>query len=288
VQLPQVASQIKKGKVVLANVVVPNTGSLSTFATPVTAIILTPGLQILHIALTGGGFNLEWMDFVVAPNTIKIEAESYATMFGIQTEATTDEGGGLNVGWTDANDWMNYTVNVPTTGTYTANFRVASAVATGKIELRNQAGAVLATLIQGTTNGWQAWVTKAGSTSFNLSAGLQTLRIYYTGAGLNLNWFELVPPVAVKSAEIAPEISNANSIKSLAYPNPVFNSLTINMNGNSYEQVVVTDLLGKVQASMSVNDEDELSIDFTSYPKGIYLVRLSNGNSIEYLKVVKE
>jgi hypothetical protein len=49
-------------------------------------------------------------------NTIKIEAESYLWMSGIQTETTTDTGGGLNVGWIDAGDWMSFGVTVPAAG----------------------------------------------------------------------------------------------------------------------------------------------------------------------------
>src|SRR5688572_9239551 len=40
--------------------------------------------------------------------TVKIEAESFTAMDGIGTENTSDAGGGLNVGWQDNNDWMDY------------------------------------------------------------------------------------------------------------------------------------------------------------------------------------
>ena len=45
-----------------------------------------------------------------------VEAESYNYMSGVQTETTSDTGGGLNVGWIDAGDWMAYSntvVNIP-------------------------------------------------------------------------------------------------------------------------------------------------------------------------------
>ncbi|MBN1410059.1 MAG: carbohydrate-binding protein, partial [Spirochaetales bacterium] len=60
-----------------------------------------------------------------APVPGKIEAESYSAMSGIQTENTTDSGGGLNVGWIDAGDWMEYNVTV-TAGTYYVQYRVAA------------------------------------------------------------------------------------------------------------------------------------------------------------------
>jgi beta-glucanase (GH16 family) len=130
---------------------------------------------------------------VISPVAVpaKIEAENYSAMFGIQTETTTDTGAGLDVGYTDAGDYLDYFVNVPTTGIYNFDFRLASAVTTGRIEIRNQAGTALASLAQGSTGGWQVWVTK--TVSATLTAGAQTLRIYYVGAGLNINWIEIKP-----------------------------------------------------------------------------------------------
>ncbi len=55
-----------------------------------------------------------------------IQAEDYTYMAGIQTEATTDAGGGLNVGYIEAGDWMSYNVTIPVAGTYKIIYRVAS------------------------------------------------------------------------------------------------------------------------------------------------------------------
>ncbi len=43
-------------------------------------------------------------------------------MFGIQTEGTSDLGGGLNVGWIDDNDWLEYNCQLQTSGSYMALF----------------------------------------------------------------------------------------------------------------------------------------------------------------------
>ncbi|MBD0258331.1 MAG: family 16 glycosylhydrolase, partial [Cytophagales bacterium] len=51
--------------------------------------------------------------------TTTIQAENYTSMSGVQTETTTDAGGGQNVGWIDTGDWMAYSnVNFPTSGAY--------------------------------------------------------------------------------------------------------------------------------------------------------------------------
>src|SRR3954464_6739285 len=101
-------------------------------------------------------------------------------MSGIQTETTSDTGGGQDVGWIDANDWMDYNVNVSSAGTYTVGCRVASAPGGGQLQIRNSASAILATVNIAATGGWQTWVTL--NTSVTLPAGAQTLRIFAVAA----------------------------------------------------------------------------------------------------------
>jgi beta-glucanase (GH16 family) len=115
----------------------------------------------------------------------KIEAENYSAMSGIQTENTADSGGGQNVGWIESGDWMDYTVNVPEAGVYTVEYRVASPGATGQIQLQS-GSSVLATTAVPNTGGWQNWQTV--SATVQLGAGQQTLRVYASGTGFNVNW----------------------------------------------------------------------------------------------------
>jgi uncharacterized protein YjdB len=134
----------------------------------------------------------------------KIEAENYASMFGVQTEATTDTGAGLNVGWIDAGDYMNYSVSVATAGTYNVDFRIASTVATGVIQLKS-GSTVLGSVTLPNTTGWQVWQTVTMS-NVALSAGTQTLQVYASTGGYNINWmnFTSVANVAVTGVSLAP------------------------------------------------------------------------------------
>ncbi|AHJ99786.1 carbohydrate-binding protein [Hymenobacter swuensis] len=117
----------------------------------------------------------------------KIEAESFTAQQGTDKETTTDTGGGQNVDYFDTGDWLDYTVNVATAGSYTAQFRVASATGGATLQLRTSAGAVLGSINVGNTGGWQSWQTI--STSVTLPAGNQTLRLYAAAStGCNVNW----------------------------------------------------------------------------------------------------
>jgi endoglucanase len=123
-----------------------------------------------------------------------IQAESFSQMSGIQTQATTDTGGGLNVGWIDANDWFSYLnspVSIPATGTYRIEYRVASLNGGGGLRLEEAGGTpVYGQLPIPSTGGWQNWTTV--SHSVNLSAGTHRFGINAISGGWNLNWFRIV------------------------------------------------------------------------------------------------
>jgi hypothetical protein len=121
----------------------------------------------------------------------KIEAENYNNMFGIRTELTADEGGGQNVGWIDYGDWMDYNVNVSTSGNYTVNLRVATVYAGQQLQIKTSDGSVLTTVNIPQTGGYQTWRTV--STLVSLKAGTQTLRISSVQNGIwNINWAEFI------------------------------------------------------------------------------------------------
>lgn len=117
-----------------------------------------------------------------------IQSESYTLMNGVQLEATTDTNGGENVGWIDANDWMDYTVNVATTGQYTVSYRAASLSGGGSVQVRT-GSTTLATTAIPSTGAWQTWTTVT-SAPFTLTAGTQTIRIFAVTGGFNLNWMQ--------------------------------------------------------------------------------------------------
>lgn len=132
-----------------------------------------------------------------------IEAENYDVMYGIQTETTTDAGGGLNVGWIDAGDYMEYVVGVATAGYFAIDYRAASLNGGGQIQVKDVNGNVLSTTDIPVTGGWQAWTT-ISSTAFNLPQGNNRLRIYASAGGFNLNWLQFKSSVYDVTAPTSP------------------------------------------------------------------------------------
>ncbi|MDG1494491.1 MAG: carbohydrate-binding protein, partial [Porticoccaceae bacterium] len=121
-----------------------------------------------------------------------IEAEQYIAMNGVRTEVSSDSGGGtgggVNVGYIDIGDWLEYSIDVQSSGSYLIEYRMASNVGSSGFK----------TLVDGeeidqqavpNTGGWQNWITQ--SETVELLAGTHTLRINAIGPEWNLNWIRL-------------------------------------------------------------------------------------------------
>lgn len=109
----------------------------------------------------------------------------------VDIEATRDSGGGYNVGWTDAGEWLAYNdLNIPSSGNYTIRFRVASQGGGTLSNDLNGGAVVLGSLNIPDTGGWQNWQTI--SHTVHIDAGTYNLGVYAVTGNWNLNWIEVV------------------------------------------------------------------------------------------------
>jgi Carbohydrate binding module (family 6)/Secretion system C-terminal sorting domain len=301
----------KSDGTVLTTVTVPNTGSFQTWQTVSASVTLPAGQQTLRIytVKASGGWNLNWWDIAGASSTtttsntsssIHIEAEDFSNQYGIQTEPTSDAGGGKNVGYQDDNDWMDYSVNVSSAGTYTVNFRVASLFGGAQFQLRKSDGTVLTTVTVPSTGGYQVWQTLSASVS--LPAGQQTLRIYTVKAsgGWNINWWEIMAQGSatstIKTASIGDVmITDSTSDASITvFPNPatdrfalkINNSIKgqmtvriVNISGQQVKQFILTKQnAGVIQFYLSIGD----------LQKGEYIINVQMKDWTKSVKMIKE
>jgi len=108
---------------------------------------------------------------------------------GVDIEATSDTGGGFNVGWLSGGEWLQYTVDVAATGTYDVSFRIASATTGGTMHLSAGATNLTGTVTVPGTGGWQTWQTVT-VTGVSLSSGTQPLRLVFDSGSFNVNSME--------------------------------------------------------------------------------------------------
>lgn len=124
-----------------------------------------------------------------------------------------DGKGGPNVGWIDQGEWLLYTVEVLKTGKYVIDFRVASDVSVGVIDLHIGDSTILpATIKVARTGGWTTWTTITSDT-LELTAGVYALKFIAVGGAFNINYMQFHAVEAVG-------IANALKLEAALYPNP--------------------------------------------------------------------
>ena len=135
---------------------------------------------------------------------ITIQAEDYLNYFDItpanegganyrddqvDIEVTTDVGGGYNIGYIGASEWLEYSVTLEA-GNYEISSRVASQPGGGQYNLSINDKAIGNDSVN-STGGWQAFEThRIGS--FTVASGTYTLRLDVNSGPFNLNWLRVV------------------------------------------------------------------------------------------------
>ena len=98
----------------------------------------------------------------------------------------SDEGG-YNVGWIDDEEWLTYTVYVPSTGSYDISLRIATINEGGTVKVLfdgdDKTGFVEVPL----TNDWQSWQDLTLAEGVTLTQGVQSMRIVVGSGGFNIN-----------------------------------------------------------------------------------------------------
>ena len=170
----------------------PAAGTISNTASAnPTVSNLVQGTYYFRMTITdnAGGRAYDDVTVVVNPGSQRIEAENYTAVGGtVVVNPTAD--GGYNVNAIDNNDWMDYSINVPTPGTYRFRFRVGTFYGGTQFQVKNSAGTVLATVNMYAT-GWDDYMNLFAN--IPLVAGTQTIRIENTAGNVwFMNWFEVI------------------------------------------------------------------------------------------------
>ena len=106
----------------------------------------------------------------------------------VDIEQTTDASGDYNVGYTEAGEWLKYTIDVAASGTYDFDFRVASNIGGGEFTVDLDGQMLIQATTIANTGGWQSWTT-ISELDVNLTEGEHVLTINIVEGGFNLNYF---------------------------------------------------------------------------------------------------
>jgi hypothetical protein len=121
----------------------------------------------------------------------QIEAESYNTQSGIQTESCGE--GGQNIGYIENEDYVVFNNIDFEGGAASFQARVASSTGGGNIEIRLDSitGTLIGTCSVAGTGGWQTWTTS--TCDVGGVSGTHNLYLKFTGGSgylFNINWFQ--------------------------------------------------------------------------------------------------
>ncbi len=118
----------------------------------------------------------------------------------------TSAKGGYDIGWIAPGEWLNYTVNVGSAGTYTIQVQVASPYG-GSLHIGfNNASNVWQQVSVPNTGGWQNWTTV--SFTATLGAGTQQLTVMSDTGGYN---FDTVTVSGGSSSVVSTSSSSSSS-----------------------------------------------------------------------------
>ena len=221
--------------------------------------------------------------------SLKIEAESYSSMFGVQTQTTTDVGVGLNVGYLDPNDWMVYnTITISTTGTYTISYRIASLAGGGKLQLEANAGATILdpAFTIPSTGGWQNWQTV--TRTITLQAGTYNLRLKVVTGGFNINYFTITKTAGARIAANSEVLSDdqPQGTNIVFYPNPTTDDFTLLKEEEGNSVLNISDISGKSAMDATISQGSNL-INISNLKSGMYIIQYQSGVKLYKSKLMK-
>jgi endoglucanase len=205
-----------------------------------------------------------------------IQAEDYSSMSGLQTESTSDDGGGFNLGYVDIDDWACYPLDISNAGVYNVTFRHAGYAADIDVNVDEEK---IANVSFAKTADWQVW--ESFSSQMGFAEGQHTLTLKFNSAGVNLNWiqFDWVKPLSI--------INAANNQTIRIYPVPANKYLNIEF--SSTENVGAIQLLsvdGKQLININNNKQAKVSVDVSGLKRGIYVLKVNIQSDIYTRKII--
>ena len=188
-------------------------------------------------------------------------------------DATIVDGEGATVGWNGAGEWMEYTVNVQTSGVYDVSFRYASGNENGggPFYFEVDGSKISPDISVDYTSDWDAWQTKTVS-DIQLTKGEKVLRLFIENGEFNIGKMtftysealSFVPPIADAGANVSVILPNSTaSLDGSASNDPEGQTITYN-----WEQIYGP-------TTISFEDKTIASPSISNLVEGVYKCKLT-------------
>ena len=210
-----------------------------------------------------------------SPGSSVTPTVNYRTEEDVDVESCSDDGGGYNLGWTTAGEWLEYTVDVAAAGEYDLDLRVASDGAGKTVSISMNGTNIASDVSIPNTTGWQVWetITVKGIT---LEAGKQIMRLTIGNTDyINLNYVEFKGIVTALHTSLDDVYIS---------PNP-FGNEGVRVNSGTNFSYEFSTMDGVVAEEGYAEADEEIGFSLNS---GMYLLRLETNDTISIFKVIKK
>jgi endoglucanase len=208
--------------------------------------------------------------------TFTLQAEDYSGMTGLQTEMTTDYGGGLNLGFVDIGDWVTYNLDISFSGVYNVIFRHAGYAADFDVSIDD---AFLQKVSFAATSDWQVW--DSYNTRLSLTEGQYIMKFNFNRAGTNLNWMQFTWANGLK-------LKNFESISNVCvFPVPADKYLNIEF--GSFQPGGTIEILtmdGKTLLNHIFKNTSMENVNVSALKAGVYILKVKFNSKIYTKKVI--
>ncbi|MBK9579537.1 MAG: family 16 glycosylhydrolase [Fibrobacteres bacterium] len=199
------------GAPVGSTMMVPTTGWSSFSTHEVLGVPMNQGRHVLRVVFDEGYVNLNRLEVrlhqpsVIAPISIpgRLDATNYVRFFenspgneggagkadDVDKVQSSDQGGGLAIGYTDGGEWLEYDIDVSTAGKYDFTARMASAEELRWIVVKVD-GVAVTGAIGSPSEDWDVYADST-VTGILLSAGKHTVQIFFETGRLNLRYLDI-------------------------------------------------------------------------------------------------
>ncbi len=212
-----------------------------------------------------------------------IEAEAFSFNQGLALESCSDMGGGQDLGYTNAGDYLDYRVRVIKTTRYRFEARIACNSTSGRIQVQqldSQGNATASAYLDvPVTGGWQTWQTVG--TNIDLIQGICTLRVKIIQPEFNMNWFRFTENSTGIHENVTPGFkifpNPASEVFNIQFPGPIRQKGKLTLRSSN----------GSVMKTKEVaSNELTVKMFVGDLPKGLYIVEMESSGTIFRQKLI--
>ncbi len=237
-----------------------------------TAQVIPGTIQVENYDVGGNG--IAYSDD--SPGSVVTPTVNFRTNEDVDIETCTDAGGGYNLGYATAAEWLEYTVNVTSAGAYVVDLRAACNGDGRTVSLSMDGTTIASNIAIPNTGAWQTWTTvKVGNVQ--LTAGQHVLRLTIGATSyVNINYLTFSSVVThTEDASVQDGIS--------VYPNPFASVLHLEKSGAYTYQLY--DMSGRLLESGQGEGQIDLG---ETLERGLYVLDIQSKAGSQVLKIQKK